>query len=210
MFCPSCGFADNQSNQFCRACGANLSLVRSALAKPDNITQSAISAREEIGRAVAAKIRETDSVGQLKKVAEDVLPEIEKFLESPEEKRLRRVRTGTIITCVGLGAAIAFSIIAALGDKDLAVLAGLGFVTFLIGLGFVINGLLFTVPQKTLSDKSSEADKQRELDTSFNLPTNQPDAQTNDLSLPEPKNPFSSVTEGTTKHLKEKIPVERR
>jgi len=210
MFCPSCGFADNQSNQFCRACGANLSLVRSALAKPDNITQSAISAREEIGRAVAAKIRETDSVGKLQKVAEDVLPEIEKFLESPEEKRLRRVRTGTIITCVGLGAAIAFSIIAALGDKDLAVLAGLGFVTFLIGLGFVINGLLFTVPKKTLSDKSSEAEKQREIDTNFNLPTNQLDANTNDLSLPEPKNQFSSVTEETTKHLKEKIPVERR
>lgn len=210
MFCPVCGFADNQSNQFCRACGANLSLVRAALAKPDNITQSAISAREEIGRAVAAKIRETDSVGKLQQVAEDVLPEIEKFLESPEEKRLRRVRTGTLITCVGLGAAIAFSIIAALGDKDLAVLAGLGFVTFLIGLAFVINGLLFTVPKRTLSDKSSEAEKQREIDTNFNLPTNQLDAQTNDLSFPESKNPFSSVTEETTKHLKEKIPVERR
>lgn len=210
MFCPSCGFADNQSNQFCRACGANLSVVRSALAKPDNITQSAVSAREEIGRAVAAKIRETDSVSKLKKVAEDVLPEIEKFLESPEEKRLRRVRTGTIITCVGLGAAIAFSIIASRGDKDLAVLAGLGFVTFLIGLGFVINGLLFTVPKRSLSDKSTEADRQRELDTDYNSPNNQIDAQTNDLNLPEANNLFSSVTEETTRHLKEKIPAERR
>lgn len=210
MFCPSCGFADSQSNQFCRACGANLSLVRSALEKPDNITQSAVSAREEIGRAVAAKIRETDSVSKLSKVAEEVLPEIEKFLESPEEKRLRRVRTGTIITCVGLGAAIAFSIIASRGEKDLAVLAGLGFVTFLIGLGFVINGLLFTVPKKSLSDRSSKADTQRRLDTNLDSQTKNLDAETNELSLPDPQNLFSSVTENTTAHLKDKIPAERR
>lgn len=210
MFCPSCGFADNQSNQFCRACGANLSLVRSALAKPDNITQSAVSAREEIGRAVAAKIRQTENAYELKKVAEDVLPEIEKFLESPEEKRLRRIRTGTILSLIGAGAAIAFSIAAGFVDDDMVVIAGLGLVTLFIGLSFILNGLFFTVPKKILSDKSSEADKQRELDTNINLPTTQLDAQTNDLLLPESKNRFSSVTEETTKHLKEKIPVERR
>src|SRR5207244_3302116 len=97
MFCPDCGIEERQSNQFCRACGTDLRGVRLAVQSPDTITASAVSARDEIGRAVAAKIREVDSARELKKVAEDVLPQIEKFLESPEEKRLRRIRTGSII-----------------------------------------------------------------------------------------------------------------
>ncbi len=108
MFCPSCGLEGEQSNQFCRACGTNLRPVRSALETPDNITASAISAREEIGRAIALKIQETKSAKELATVVEDVLPEIEKFLESPEEKRLRRLRKGMMVSSIGVGAAIVF------------------------------------------------------------------------------------------------------
>lgn len=197
MFCPSCGFEDKQANQFCRACGSNLSVVRVALEKPDNITQSAAFARDEIGRAIAAKIRETRKIADFAEVAEDLLPEIEKFLESPEEKRMRRIRTGTIISSIGTGAAIAFSIIAALGDKDLIVLAGMGVVCFFIGLSFVINGLLFTVPKKNLSDKSTEAEAQRELDAA---------ETTNELFLPSANQTFASVTEHTTHQLKQTVP----
>ncbi len=108
MFCPSCGLKEGQLNQFCRACGADLRSVRMMLERPDNITVSAISAREEIGRAFAAKIRETKSTSDLKKVAENVLPEIEKFLESPVEKRLRRIRAGVVMSAIGIGAALTF------------------------------------------------------------------------------------------------------
>jgi len=101
MFCPSCGLEERQLNQFCRACGADLRLFRNALERPDNITQSAVSAHKEIGSAIAAKIRETKSAGELAKVTRKVLPEIEKFLESPEEKRLRRVRGGTMVASIG-------------------------------------------------------------------------------------------------------------
>jgi len=100
MFCPSCGLEERQLNQFCRACGADLRPVRNALERPDNITQSAVSARDEIGRAIAAKIREFNSTKELAKVAEEVLPEIEKFLESPEEKRLRRIRNGIMVASI--------------------------------------------------------------------------------------------------------------
>ena len=201
MFCPSCGLEDKQSNQFCRACGADLRAVRNTLEKPDGVTSSAISARDEIGRAVAAKIRETESARELKKVAEDVLPEIEKFLESPHEKRLRRMRVGTIISSIGLGATIAFIIMALLmNDKGIFFLAGLGIVTFFIGLSFIVNALLFTIPKKTLSDKSAEAENQRELDHA---------SQTGELAAPEPDRILSSVTEHTTQHLKEKQPIPR-
>ena len=198
MFCPSCGLEEKHSNQFCRACGSNLNSVRSALAKTDGITAAAQTARDEIGRAVAFKIREIESADELKKVAEDVLPQIEKFLESPEEKRLRRIRTGTLISSTGAGAAIAFLLAAIFVDHDLVIIAGLGLITLFIGLSFIINGCLSTVPKKTLPDKSNDADKQRELD-----------AHTGELALPESNEIFTSVTEHTTRHLKEKQPVSR-
>ncbi len=196
MYCPDCGLEEIQSNQFCRACGADLRRVRVALASPDSITASAVSARDEIGRAVAAKIRETASVHELKKVAEDVLPEIEKFLESPEERRLRRMRIGMLLSSIGLGAAIGISIVWMLmHDQDIIFLAGLGLVTFFIGIGFILNGIFLTVPKKSLSDKSSDAQSQRELDTAVGPPP--------DLALPQPASLFSSVTEHTTQHLKD-------
>src|SRR5215467_14102582 len=139
MFCPSCGSEERQASQYCRACGTDLRVVRVSLERPDSITASAVSARDEIGRAVAQKIREVEDARELKKVAEDVLPQIEKFLESPEEKRLRRMRAGTIISTIGIGATIAMlmgSSVSQPGDRDGFMLgAGLAVVTFFIGLG---------------------------------------------------------------------------
>src|SRR5882762_10176378 len=105
MFCPSCGSEERQASQYCRACGSDLRAVRVSLERPDSITASAVTAREEIGRAVAEKIREVEDAHDLKKVAEDVLPQIEKFLESYEEKRLRRIRAGVIVAASGFGTA---------------------------------------------------------------------------------------------------------
>lgn len=207
MFCPSCGIEEKQVNQFCRACGTDLRPARKVLEMPDKITASADTAREEIGRAFAAKIREAQTGVDLKIVAEDVLPEVEKFLESPEEKRLRRIRLGTLISSIGLGAALAFALASAfMNDDGVLVISALGVVTFFLGLSFVINGLLWTVPGKAVSDKSSDARQQRELDARVNTL----DAQTNELVLPEAGQIFSSVTEQTTRHLKDKQPVSRR
>ncbi len=197
MFCPGCGLAETHSNQYCRACGTDLRPVRFALERPDDITASAISAREEIGHAFAEKIRQTQKVSDLKKVASEVLPEIEKFLESPEHRRLRRVRAGVVTAAVGLGAALMFLLMISNG-ADAVFMVGAGLVTFFIGLGIIINGLLFTIPKKLLSDKSSDAVSQRELD-----------GATNDLVLPESSNIFSSVTEETTRQLKQKQPISR-
>ena len=201
MFCPSCGLEDKLVNQFCRACGADLRVVRNSLERPDALTDSAISAREEIGRAFAAKIRGAQTAVDMKIVAEDVLPQIEKFLESPEEKRLRRMRAGTILAAVGAGVTLAFKIMAImLFNESIFFLAGLGMITFFIGLSFIINAMLFSVPKKALTDKSHDAENQRELDAA---------SQTAELKLPESNQIFTSVTEHTTKHLNEKQPIPR-
>lgn len=171
-------------------------IVRSAIERPDSITASAVSARDEIGRAVAAKIRETKSVKDLAKVTEEVLPQIEKFLESPEEKRLRRIRNGTVMASIGAGVTITFSLIAIVIKQDpLFFAAGMGLITFLIGLSVIINGFFSSLPRKEISDMALP-----EYIPAERAPIPNP---TNDLSLPEPGTLFSSVTENTTRHLKE-------
>ncbi len=195
MFCPECGKEENQSVPFCRACGTDLKRVRVAVGSSESISQSAASARSEIGRAVAEKIRETRGTSELKKVAENVLPEIEKFLESPEEKRLRRMRTGMTLSSVGIGVAISLSIVALITAKEeFLFMAGLGSVAFFIGLGFILNGVFLSVPRGRQTGGSVGVDIQREL--------NAMRGDTNELDLPEPVNLFSSVTEPTTRHLK--------
>src|SRR6266404_5095016 len=174
MFCPSCGSEERQATQFCRACGIDLRAVRVSLERPDSVTAIAASAREEIGRAVAEKIREVEDARELKKVAEDVLPQIEKFLESYEEKRLRRVRAGVVTASAGLGAAIFMVLMSAFlkgPDTDTFIgLSGLGITAFLIGLGLIVNALFFTKPRKGLEDRSSDARSQNALDAGYAPP----------------------------------------
>src|SRR5437867_3768963 len=200
MFCPGCGSEERQASQFCRACGTDLRAVRVGLERPDSITASAVSAREEIGRAVAEKIRDVEDTRDLKRVAEDVLPQIEKFLESPEEKRLRRMRAGILVSSIGFGATILMLLMASVAQSNdvegFVGGAGLGVVTFCIGLGLLLNALLFTRPRRGVEDHSADARSQNLLDAGYTPPQLRPQTTSN-LSQPA-----GSVTEHTTLHLK--------
>ncbi len=211
MYCPGCGSEDRQASQYCRACGTDLRTVRMSIERPDSITASAVTAREEIGRAFAEKIREVDDSRDLKRVAEDVLPQIEKFLESYAEKRLRRVRAGVIVAASGFGAGILGLIMSAVlrgpdGESAL-ILVGLGAIAFAIGLGLMMNGLLFTRPRQGIADHSADARLQNLLDSGYAPPQSGSGRE----SQPTFKSPTtsnlsqaagSSVTEHTTHHLK--------
>jgi hypothetical protein len=203
MFCPGCGSEERQASQFCRACGTDLRAVRVSLERPDSVTASAVSAREEIGRAVAAKIREVHDAKELKKVAEDVLPQIEKFLESPEEKRMRRIRSGVVVSAAGLGGTIFMVLMSAFqrGPDAEALLgvAGLGVACFLIGIGLIINALFFTKLRGRVEDHSLDARDQNLLDAGYAPPSPSFKAQTTSNLAVAPK---ASVTEQTTRHLK--------
>jgi hypothetical protein len=202
MYCPECGIEERDAKQFCRGCGTDMRRVRVAVDSPDSITASAVSARDEIGRAFAAKIKESRSAKDLAVVAQQVLPEIEKFLDSPEEKRMRRLRTGMIVACIGMGTAIGLTIVSTVMQKDDVIfLAALGLITFFIGLAFILNGMFLTVPRNGISDRSEDATGHRELDDLSGL--------TNALNAAQPSSLFTSVTEHTTTHLKEKLPVSR-
>ena len=204
MYCPSCGSEERQLSQYCRACGTDLRLVRNTLERPDEVTASAISAREQISRAFADRIRELDSGKELEHIAEDVLPQLEKFLESPAERRLRRIRAGVITATIGLGVLI-IPLIIALDKPDFAPYIIPGLVTFLVGLGLVINGLLFTVPTKSLPGSEADALAQKLLDSVPYQPVLQvqPRATTNELIMAQ-RTPLASITEHTTHHLHSK------
>ena len=205
MFCPSCGSEERQVSQFCRACGADLRAVRATLEKPDAITASAVSARDEIGHAIADRIRELKKGSDLSKVAEEVLPQIEKFLESPQQRRLRGIRQGVVTSAVGLGATL-FFLIWGLNEKDMFFLMGLGVTAFLIGLGLIINALLFTVPKQYVPDRSLEVRKRDLIDA----PPERVIIVKNDLSTADPLTPPPSITEQTTHHLTDSPPTPAR
>ncbi len=199
MFCPKCGIDDKRPNQFCRACGADMRSMLVAIDRTDGVTRSALSAREEIGRAFADKIREMRSADELKVVTENVLPEIEKFLESPAEKRLRRIRTGAITMLIGIGVFVAFGFLGLAkegGDDSLLFISGLGVVTGFIGFAFLVNGLFFTVAGGKGLDVAEEQDRQALLDS---IGT---EKQLSEASV-------FSTTEHTTQHLDDKVPVLR-
>lgn len=206
MYCPSCGSEERQLSQFCRACGTDLRIVRNSLENPDAVTQSAVSAREHIGMAVADKIRQMSTAKELERVAEDVLPHFEKFLESPEEKRLRRIRAGIITAAIGLGATI-IALVMAMDKPDILPYITPALITFLVGVGVIVNGLIFTVPRKSLPGDAYDALSQQVLDSGANmnrLPYEAPAA----ASLPAGTNLTNelapsqrSVTEHTTHHL---------
>jgi len=205
MYCPTCGSEERQVSQYCRACGTDLGGVRRGLERPDTITASAVSAREQISQMMAEKIREMEGSRELKQVAEDVLPQIEKFLESPEEKRLRRVRAGVVTAAIGVGVALLIFLLS-INAHDLIPFISLGVITFLIGIGLVINGLAFTIPRTRIADRSEDAKSQRELEAQSAYPASQLSGgpqTTNDLLSPDSRIAApASVTEHTTHHLK--------
>lgn len=198
MFCPGCGAEDIQNSQYCRSCGMSIRQVRTLLERPDSVTESAVGAREEIGKAIANRIQQLNTARELKRVVENVLPEVEKFLESPEERRLRTIRSGVITAAVGLALVIVMTY---LGPQYRFLppfaLPG-GVVTLLVGIGMVINGLLFTVVRKRMPEvEKYDTGKLSQTTGAF-----QPPVQQGYFAPP-------SVTEHTTRQLPEE-PLKRR
>ncbi len=205
MFCPGCGLNEEGPLRFCRACGADLGAVREALEQtPGAAEPSVVAAREEIALAIASRIRD----GQWWQ-AGALAPEAEKLFESPrgrrerllrraEEQRLARLRNGTLTAAVGLGLVVLFQLMRVI-DNRAVLLIGPSLIVLLVGLGFIVNGLLFSVP-KSLKSAGAEPDP---------APARLGDGVTGELPAPRAEldpasNSFvpASVTEHTTRSLR--------
>ena len=97
-------------------------------------------------------------------------------------------------------------LLASIGAPDLIPFIAVGLIAFFVGLGMVINGLVFTVPRKTLADRSDEAKSQMELETKIQKATpNRLRFWFSNNKRPAGRNRIArhpSVTEHTTHQLK--------
>lgn len=204
MFCPGCGLNEERAVQFCRACGADLGAVRETLEHPDASEPSVTAAREEIARAIAARIKE----GQWWQVGA-LAPEAEKLFESPserrerlrrqdEEQRLARLRGGTITAAVGLGLIMLFQLLRIMDDRAV-ILVGPSILVLLVGLGVIVNGLLFTVPKAAALPHVEPYEPRPILPDNT---TSELDAPRGELDAAAPSFIQTSVTEHTTQHLR--------
>jgi len=144
---------------------------------------------------MAERIRLIEKAKDLEHIAEDVLPQIEKFLESPEERRLRRVRAGLITAAIGFGATAGAFVFALNNKADFIPVVGIAFILFMVGLGVMINGLWFTVPRKQLPSSMFE-----NLPPELFEPAQRPITSTQNTAPVRQSLP-SSITEHTTHHL---------
>lgn len=198
MFCPNCGTEDSTKSQFCRGCGAELQIVRTALVRPEAVTNAAVTAREQIGQAIAVKISELRTARDLKKVVEDVLPQVQKFLESPEERRLRRLRGGVVTAAVGLGLIMASWLVGGTANKSeiefLAVLGGCaGTLVFFIGMAIIMIERWLGAPKSIQTGPRISAQILRDSRTGK--------VTTGEMAPDQPPG-LGSITEGTTRELR--------
>jgi hypothetical protein len=201
MFCPKCGLEDPNHNQFCRSCGTSLQAVRSVIDYPDATTASAVTAREEIGRAIAAKIAEIEGADELRQTVHEIVPALERLLETPEQRRLyhqeqrfNEMREGVLASAVGLAILILSLLLSWITHHQLFLIIGgsLGLLVLLIGLGITATAKYFS----TLPKESDTSSQRRVKDTNYPKIAN---------SFPERpatlRSDFHSVTEGTTREL---------
>lgn len=201
MFCPNCGIDDPNHNQFCRKCGTSLQTVRSALERPDAVTTSAVKAREAIGRAIAEKIAEFEDASELRQSVHELLPSIQRFMESPEERclnkreqQLNQMREGALASVVGLAIMISSLLLSWITQREvILIVTALGLLVFLIGLGIMVTTSWFSGSSK----KFPHAFKKNRTSVEHS----EEPASFPDIEVPELRSDFRSVTESTTREL---------
>lgn len=199
MFCPRCGSTQSDELKFCKSCGANLGVVRSAL---------------ETGEAPGKFDWNKTWVAEMLLSGEEGVrkaKEIERLQGlTPETRRRNEIKAGVITSSVGLGAMIFLYIfmegIIRSGQSppgNAEILSRIwiaGLIPFLIGIALIINGAfvskLFTgSEQPTASSDAKTSQLPGGVGDEY-----LPPADTSDLF------PVGfSVTDETTRHLSDQI-----
>ena len=191
--CPACGADIPQPTPYCRKCGADIRAVQMALDKPDITTGAA--GRDEVLRAIADKVREMKTDEKLNDSVKEILSEVEKLLQSPEEKRLKQIRDGIGYFSIGLGVALYFLLRESFLDEGSLVLAA-AIVALTVGLAHIVNGVFFSIP----SNQRKRGLTELRAGANEDFVTN--DQRTTRQSLTElSAHPSPSVTEVTTREL---------
>ena len=198
MFCPQCGTTQDDELKFCKLCGANLHVVRHAVATQE------LGGNFDWGKTWVAEMFLSD--GERKRRQE----ELERLRGvTPEVKRYREIKAGIITGCVGLAVSVVLLVLMngiILSGKVtpgaaeiLSRLWVAGVIPLFVGVALIINGLFVSKKLVELARRESrdgpnrleggtKPKAMRSADTSEFIPSG------------------FSVTEETTMHLKNSGP----
>jgi len=193
MFCPRCASEQLDDLKFCKSCGANLEAVRQVI---DN--------REAAGKIDWNKTWVAEmflSHAERKRRDEEI--ERQRGI-TPEVKRRNEIKGGVITSCAGAGIAIFLYVfmqgIILGGHSDpgtAAILSRLwiaGVIPILVGLALIINGVFVSKKGSEIQSWPPAADPRDLKADDFSAPRLG--------SAPDFIEPGFSVTERTTKHLR--------
>jgi hypothetical protein len=197
MFCPQCGSTQSDELNFCKACGANLGVVRDALNSgfaPNKFDWSKTWVAEMFQSSEEA-IRKSKEIERLQGI-------------TPETKRRAEVKAGVITASVGIGVTVLLFVlmqgIILSGKVDPGVAEILsrlwiaGIIPFMVGVALIVNGTI--VSRKIAAEQAQRFDEESRRIADKTSGEYLPPADTNEL-FPA----GFSVTDETTQHLKESI-----
>ena len=197
MFCPKCGSSQADDLRFCKQCGSNLAVVRTAVEKPESVEKFDWNKTwlAEILMSGEESVRRAAEIERLRGV-------------TPETKRQNEIKGGVITASVGVGLAIFLfvlmnGIIASgrVSDAAAEIISRIwvaGLIPIFIGAALIFNGMVVSKRSRKISDADANGEGQT---TRLAPPASAeflPPADTNEL-FPA----GFSVTDETTRHLKE-------
>lgn len=198
MFCPQCGNKQGDELRFCNLCGANLFAVRQVVSTRET------DEKFDRGKTWAAEMFLSESERK-RRLGER---ERERGL-TPEMKRYNEIKAGVITSFVGVGVSLFLYVIGpAIANSgqnppgDAEIIRNIwvaGVIPFMIGLALIFNGLFISKKQVELARREREAGPDALGSQAERQPL--PAADTSEFITPG-----YSVTEGTTKHLRNPAP----
>jgi hypothetical protein len=195
MFCPQCGSTQSDELRFCKACGANLGVVRDALSSgvaPNKFDWSKTWVAEMFQSGEEA-VRKAKEIERLQGI-------------TPETKRRNEIKAGVITASVGIGIMIFLYFLMQgiiLGGKvppgDAEILSRIwlaGIIPFMVGTALIING---AVVSKVIPGRAPDSPEKSHKDQLRGNVAGEylPPADTSPLFQAG-----FSVTDETTEHLK--------
>jgi len=196
MFCPQCGSTQSDELKFCKSCGANLQALRQVLSSREDGEKFSWNKTwlAEMFMSSEESLKHQAQLERLQGI-------------TPETKRLMEIKAGVITASVGLGLMILLYVLmegiiagGKVPPEAVPILNRLwvvGVIPLLVGAALVINGVFISKKGEPEPVVSPEAENPEIAAPAG--PEYLPPADTNEL-FPA----GFSVTEETTKHLKQR------
>jgi hypothetical protein len=194
MFCPRCGFTQDEELKFCKACGANLYAVRQVVdtRETDQKPDRSKPWFAEMAIYDAESKRRQEELDHRRGIA-------------PEVRRYNEIKAGVITSSVGVGISIFLAVfmqglilggnVAPSTAEILSRLWVAGLIPFLVGLALIVNGVFVSKKLAEIVKRAADAAPETE-----NQETNPLELRSSETTEFMPAS--YSVTENTTKHLK--------